>query len=188
MLAYLRPPLDSVEFQIANFQYRRRLGSRAPCERLDSRHQLGKGERLGQVVVGADVESGDPLLERAMRGKNQHRRLISARPQLAEQIEPILSGQLQIENYQVERAARDYWFRGLRALGGFDGKAFLAEPLLDGIGQTGLVLDQQDAQCAHTLDAGMAARPKKAPRARLLRLVHGETLHKANGIPRRQRR
>src|SRR4029077_15820961 len=72
----------------------------------------------------------------------------------------------------------DYWLRGLRALGGFDGKAFFAEPSLDGIGQTGLVLDQQDAERAHTLDAGTAARLKKAPATELERLVHGELFTK----------
>src|SRR4029077_12153387 len=160
-------PLDSVEFQIADFQNRRRLGPRTPRERLDSRHQLGKGEGLGQVVVGADVESRDPLLERATRGKNQHRGLISARPQFAEQIDTVLAGQLEIENDQVERAVSDYWLRGLRALGRFDRKAFFTEPSLDGIGQAGLVLDQQDTERAHTLDAGMAARLKKAPATEL---------------------
>jgi hypothetical protein len=99
-----------------------------------------------------------------MRGKNQHRRLISARAQFAKQIKSIFSGQLEIENDKVQRTARDYWFRGLRTLGGFDGKTFLTEALLDGIGQPGLVLDQQNAECAHTPDAGTAARLKKAPR------------------------
>ena len=39
-----------------------------------AREQLGEGKRLGQVVVGAAVQAGDAVLERATGGQHQHRR------------------------------------------------------------------------------------------------------------------
>ena len=41
---------------------------RPPQDRLDAQDQLGRRERLGQVVVGAILEAGDPVDGRAAGG------------------------------------------------------------------------------------------------------------------------
>jgi hypothetical protein len=48
--------------------------STAPAEdRLHAKHQLGGGERLRQVVVGAVLEAGDPIDRRAARRQDEDR-------------------------------------------------------------------------------------------------------------------
>ena len=44
----------------------------APADRADPGHQLGVGERLGQVVVGAQTEPFDPARDGARGGQHQH--------------------------------------------------------------------------------------------------------------------
>ncbi len=49
------------------------LGS--PSQRVDTDQQLGERERLGEVVVPARAEAGEPVGQRTARGEEQHRRL-----------------------------------------------------------------------------------------------------------------
>src|SRR4051812_25200704 len=64
-----------VERQVANGEMGRgRSAGRPPDEGLDARQQLGKGERLGQVVVAAGFKSLDPVVDGAPCTENQHRR------------------------------------------------------------------------------------------------------------------
>ena len=58
-------PPARVERQIAAAHHRRERRLGAPRERADPRDQLGEGERLGQVVVGAQAEPGDAILDPA---------------------------------------------------------------------------------------------------------------------------
>ena len=49
--------------------------ARGPAQdRLDAQDELGRGERLGQVVVGAVLEAGDPVERRAARRQDEDRR------------------------------------------------------------------------------------------------------------------
>ena len=44
-------------------------------ERIDARRELGKSERLDQIIVGSGVEPVDPVLDPAERRQQQHRHL-----------------------------------------------------------------------------------------------------------------
>jgi hypothetical protein len=44
----------------------------AAAERPDPGHKLTKGERLGEVVVGAEVDGIDPVGDLPCRGQHQH--------------------------------------------------------------------------------------------------------------------
>ena len=46
-------PMGGVELDVAVDQRRRQRGARPPGQRTDAGHQLGDGERLGQVVIRA---------------------------------------------------------------------------------------------------------------------------------------
>ena len=50
-----------------------RGASEAPEDRLDAREQLGDGERLGHVVVGAGVEPADLVRLLPARGQDDDR-------------------------------------------------------------------------------------------------------------------
>ena len=56
-----------------------RLGCGPAQHRLDPQHQLARRERLGDVVVGADLEAGDAVLVLAERGQHDHRQIRVAR-------------------------------------------------------------------------------------------------------------
>ena len=65
-------PAGGVEPDVAPDQDRRAGGLVASGERVDPRDELGEGERLGQIVVGAEAEAVDPVLDRARRGQYEH--------------------------------------------------------------------------------------------------------------------
>jgi hypothetical protein len=50
------------------------LDAPAPGERAQAREQLRDGERLGQVVIRADVQAGDAVLDGVTGGQHQDRR------------------------------------------------------------------------------------------------------------------
>ena len=49
----------------------------------NARRKFGKRKRLGKIVVGACVESGDPVLESALGCKHEHRKPWPLLPDLA---------------------------------------------------------------------------------------------------------
>ena len=53
-----------VEAQVADLEHRRALARPRRTRARSARQQLGEGEGLGQVVVGAAVEAGDAVVER----------------------------------------------------------------------------------------------------------------------------
>ena len=73
---------------------------------LDARQQLRHLERLGDVVVGAELEADDLVDHLAARGEHDHRRLDAALAQLAADVEAAHARQHQVEQQQVERIAR----------------------------------------------------------------------------------
>ena len=83
---------------------RSELGARvgAADQRAHARLQLGELERLGEVVVGAEVQARDPVLDRIAHGEDQHRHAGAARAQALQHLEAVHLGQSQVEQHQVE--------------------------------------------------------------------------------------
>ena len=80
----------------------------APQQRAHARHQLADAERLGQVVVGAAVEA-EHLVGLLAAGREHQDRRVGVRrvaPDGAAQREAVEPGQHQVEDDQVELAAR----------------------------------------------------------------------------------
>ena len=90
-----RPPTASDEVAV-----------RAPQERLDPAHQLAQPERLGQVVVGAELEADDLVDLVVARRQDEDRHLGAGRAEAAEDLEAVHAGQADVEHDEV---------RGLRA-------------------------------------------------------------------------
>jgi hypothetical protein len=91
-----------VDFGGAERERCRRLRG-APLHRDHARRQFVHAERLHHVVVGADVQAEHALLELAARGERDHRRLVAAPAQAAQQVEPIAVGQAQVEQTMWKR-------------------------------------------------------------------------------------
>ena len=57
-------------------------------QRTKPRRQLRERERLDHVVVGPAIQAGDTILERVLRGQNEHRELGLLGPEVAQHLEP----------------------------------------------------------------------------------------------------
>ncbi len=141
-----------VHLEVAEHQPRRIHGAAAPDQRADARHQLGEGERLHQVVVGAAVEAEHAVLHRVARRQHQHRRFQAALTQRGEDLEAAAAGQAEIEQNHVEGLGGDAEEGALpRPL--HHHVEFLAlEPFAEGVGNFLFVLDDEHAQAGHGLE------------------------------------
>ena len=81
------------------------LAADAAHVRADPREQLARRERLGDVVVGADLEAEHAIGFFAARGHHDDRH-VDARAQLAADLDAVAAGQHQIEHDAVVLAAQ----------------------------------------------------------------------------------
>ena len=120
----------------------------APQERLDAAHQLAQAERLGQVVVRAQLEADDLVHLLVARRQEQHRRLVARAAQPAQHLEAVHARQAHVEDHEIGRAVR----RDLEAFLAVarDGHlvALLLERVLDAPRDGVFVLDDQN-RCRH---------------------------------------
>ena len=123
--------------------------ARAAAEhRADARRELAQAERLGDVVVGAEVETGDAV-RLACPGRqhdDRQRRRGRPRPQEAADLGAVQDRQIQVEDQQVRRRVAD---RPEGRVAGRDdvdaGVALALERVLDELGDVDFVFDDQDA-------------------------------------------
>ena len=106
---------EAVEFEIADaidgFGRARLLPA---AERLDPRQQFGEGIGLGQVVVAAGSEAGDPVVDLAEGGQEQRRRLVAALAQLLDDGQAVALGQHAVDDQHVVAAVGRPWPRRSR--------------------------------------------------------------------------
>ncbi len=74
----------------------------APGQGAHPRFQFRQGERLGHVVVGAQVEALDALLDRVGGGEDQHRQQGRAGAQAAQHFQAGHARQAEVEDEEVE--------------------------------------------------------------------------------------
>ena len=82
-------------------QHRREGRLRAPAQRLDPRDELDERERLGQVVVGTEVQAGYPVRDVGRGGEHQHAATASGPDQLGRPAVAVPPGQVPIEHDHV---------------------------------------------------------------------------------------
>jgi len=116
----------------------------APDERSQAGKELAERERLDQVVIGAGVETSDPVFDSVTRREEEDRGPALARPQLATDREPIHAREHDVEDDRVvvvfERSGECL----VPVVALIDGMAFLLKPSPDGASHLDLVFDQQD--------------------------------------------
>ena len=128
---------------------RRALARAAADERPQAGQQLGEGEGLDQVVVGAAVEPGDAVLEGAARGQHQDRRPDPFAAQPPAGLEAVDPGQHHVEDDRVVAASdRAIASASSPLAGDVDGQALLAQPAPQQRRHLHLVLDHQDVHTA----------------------------------------
>ncbi len=122
-------------------------GRRGPAQdRLDPEHELGRRERLRQVVVDAVLEPGDPIERRTAGGEHQDRRgrrfvVAANRPDDRATVEV---GQHQVEHDEGRAVALDGVEGGRPVRRGHDREAVALQVGADEPHDLGVVVDDQD--------------------------------------------
>ena len=98
---------DRVEHQVGVAQHLAVAVVRcAAQQRAQPRLQLAQRERLDEVVVGADVEPLDAVVDRVARGQHQDRRAVAGRAQPPAHLQPVDPGHRHVEDDRVGRPLR----------------------------------------------------------------------------------
>ncbi len=87
-----------VDLQIGDPDEPRPVDRRAADERPHPDPQLRHLERLGQVVVRADLEPADPVLQGGASGQHQDRRRIAAPPERLAHLPAVDAGEHQVQD------------------------------------------------------------------------------------------
>ncbi|OLB82132.1 MAG: hypothetical protein AUI14_01110 [Actinobacteria bacterium 13_2_20CM_2_71_6] len=136
--------LGLVEDEIPDGQYRRGGRRRAPAQGPYPRYQLVKGERLGQVVVGAQPQPLDPVGDGTAGGQHQHPGQRAGGDQIGADVVPRYTGQVPVEHHHVVPGDEGHLVPARPVVRDIDGHAFPAQPPGDRLGQIALVLHHQD--------------------------------------------
>src|SRR5215471_16082424 len=131
-----------VDDEIAGLDDRLGMPLGAPHDRVDARHQLVLVEWLGHVVVGAEAEALDLVLDAGEAGEDEDRRLDLGDPQRAQHLEPGHVREVQVEQDDVviiELAKVDALFAEVRRV---DVEALGFQHQLDRLRSRAIVFDQ----------------------------------------------
>src|SRR6266851_764646 len=126
----------------------------APEHGAGPEDQLADAERLGDEVVGSQLEADHPVDLLAARGHHDHRHVLGARGalQLAADLGPGNAGQHQVEQHQVGSAIARERERLLAVAGGDGLEPRLAQVELHEVDQVLFVFDDEDElRAAHGL-------------------------------------
>src|SRR5437763_434121 len=144
-------------------------GLRPPQDRLHPGHQLPGGERLGEVVVGAELEAEDPVDLRVPGGEEDDGDAAQSGdgvgPQPLAHLEAVDAGQAHIEDDEAGPLPFGGRQPVLPGAGLEHPEPLLAEVELDEVGDVDLVVDDQDGPAggAHERDcftSGPGGRPR----------------------------
>jgi hypothetical protein len=121
----------------------------APEERADAGLQLAEAERLGEVVVGAELEADHAVELGRLGGEHEHEELGPAHAHPPADLEPVHAGQHEVEDDQRDLGIE----RGLEAVGAVAGHdhvvPHVAERASDERGDVAVVLDDQYEGAVH---------------------------------------
>ena len=122
-----------------------RAGAGAPQHGAHARQQLGDRERLGDVVVGAQLEAEHLVGFGRAGGQHDDRRRDRARPQVAAHVEAVLLRQHHVEDHQVGRERAGLLQPLVAVGGGFDLVALELEVVAQPEPHLRLVFNHQDS-------------------------------------------
>ena len=127
---------------------------RGPAQqRPQPREQLLEGERLGQVVVGARVEPGDPVGDGLARGEDEHRQVVPGAAQPPAHLEPVEPRHHDVEDEGVGAVTAGDRVQGLLAVGGeLDLVPVERQGPAQGVAHGPVVVDDEDPH-ARSLDS-----------------------------------
>jgi hypothetical protein len=128
-----------------------------PAQRHHPGGQFGKSERLGQVVVRAEGESGDPIVDVGRGGEHQdpgRRVRLGDRPA---DLVAMHDGQVTVEHDHVVVVYADAFQGGTAVVRQVDRVRVTAQPLGHRVSEQGFVLDDQDPHASMVTRADVSS-------------------------------
>ncbi len=156
-----------IDHEIAGLDDRLGVALGAAHDGVDARDQLVLVERLGHVVVGAEAEAADLVLDAGEPGEDQDRRLDLGDAQRAQHLVAGHVRQVQIEQDDVVVVQLAEVDTFLAEVGGVDVEALGFQHQLDRLSGGAVVLNQQHAHASPLprrvglRSAGRRRRPSK---------------------------
>jgi hypothetical protein len=114
-----------------------------PVERSDAEHEFSECERLGEVVVGAELETGGLVVESVGGGEHEDRHAAAGGDDASRDLVTGGSGDVAVEDRDVVGVDAQQLERGVTVAGDVGRDRFQAKAVADGFGHVGLVLDDQ---------------------------------------------
>jgi hypothetical protein len=134
----------AIDHQVATLHDGRRAGSASP-EGADARDQLVERERLAEVVVCAELEPVDPVVD--VGGRRQHQdadgRAVAHQP--AADLVAVHGRQIAVEHDDVVVGTGRALQSCRAVVDHVDGETGVAQTLADPVGQRDVVLHDQDS-------------------------------------------
>ena len=122
---------------------------RAPAvERSEAEHELLELERLGEVVVGAELEPAGLVVEPVGGGEHEDRHAAGGGDDASGDLVAGGPGDVAVEDGDVVGVDAQQLQRGVAVAGDVGGDRFQAQAVADGFRHVGLVLDDQHAHAA----------------------------------------
>ncbi len=133
-----------VDDEVAGDERAGAVAAPPPQERVEPRGELGEGERLDEVVVGAGLEPGDAVVDLVARGQDADRDVDAVGPHPADHADAVEVGHHHVEDDDGRRTRRDLLQRSAPARGRRHGEALEAQRALEGLPDGRLVVDDED--------------------------------------------
>src|SRR5262249_26583327 len=137
-----------IDHEIAGLDHRLGMAFGAAHDGVDTRYELVLVERLGHVVVGAEAETSDLVLDTGEAGQDQNGCLYLGDAQRPQYLEPRHVRPIQVEQDNVvivELAEIDAFFA---QIGRIDVEAFGLQHQLNRLSSGAVVLNQQHAHAS----------------------------------------
>ncbi|TPW17509.1 MAG: prephenate dehydrogenase [bacterium] len=112
---------------------------------LDPGHELEEAERLGDVVVRAELQAQDLVDFLPARGEHDDRQLVAVGADLAADVEAAHLGQHDIQDHEIGCGIAGEPEPGGAILGHGDGVTLVLEAVLQRDGHRGIIFDDQDS-------------------------------------------
>ena len=135
-----------------------------PGQGPDAGHELPGLEGLGQVIVGAPVQSLHPVGELGPGREHEDRRGLAGLPQLPQHREAVHFGQHHIQDDDIVNTGEGLVQAGFPVVADVGGIAVQLQQVLEGGGQADLVLNDQYAHEKCTSVNGGLSPPARRPR------------------------
>src|SRR5262249_53092876 len=109
----------------------------------EPKYEFSKFERLGEVVIGAELEPGSLVVEPVGSSKHQERHAIAGRDETPGALVTRGAGNVAVEDDDLVGVDAQQLQSGVAVTGDVGRDRFQAQPIADGLGHVGLVLDDQ---------------------------------------------